>query len=69
MGLNDAFNIVRSQILSIELLLNISKAYALVIREEKQLLFHSNCSPTVEGAAFSSMANSVSDLHIRLRKM
>nr|CAD1842353.1 unnamed protein product [Ananas comosus var. bracteatus] len=51
MGLGDAYNTIRSQILSIDPMPNLSKVYAFVVREEKQQSLFASRGPKVEAAA------------------
>ncbi|OMO60730.1 Reverse transcriptase, RNA-dependent DNA polymerase [Corchorus capsularis] len=52
MGLNEKYNVVRSQILNTDPLHSLSRAYALVAQEERQQLVAASRLPSVEGAAF-----------------
>ncbi|WRX18121.1 Reverse transcriptase [Theobroma cacao] len=52
MGLDDTFSTVRSQILSVDPLPSLGKAYSIAAQEEKQRQVAANRVPTVEGAAF-----------------
>ncbi|KAK3036283.1 hypothetical protein RJ639_031255 [Escallonia herrerae] len=51
MGLDEAYTTVRSQILSIDPLPNIGRAYAIVAQEEKQHSIAASRTPTIEAAA------------------
>ncbi|KAK3015420.1 hypothetical protein RJ639_007492 [Escallonia herrerae] len=51
MGLDEAYTTVRSQILSIDPLPNIGRAYAIAAQEEKQRSIAASRTPTIEAAA------------------
>ncbi|OMO78630.1 hypothetical protein CCACVL1_14252 [Corchorus capsularis] len=63
MGLNEKYNVVRSQILNTDPLPSLSRAYALVAQEERQQLVAASRLPSVEGAAFMTNNANKSNLN------
>ena len=54
MGLDEAYATVRSQILSVDLLPNLGRAYAIAAQEEKQRSVAARRAPTIEATALLS---------------
>ncbi|KAH9672059.1 retrotran gag 3 domain-containing protein [Citrus sinensis] len=54
MGLNDSYSSVRSQILAMEPLPNVGKAYSIIHQEERQRLLHVSSQPSIESTALTA---------------
>ena len=54
LGLNDNFNTIRSQILSVEPLPTLSKVYSMVTQEEKQQALVSSRAPIIDATALAA---------------
>eukprot|EP00262_Sarcandra_glabra_P015839 TRINITY_DN4986_c0_g1_i1.p1 TRINITY_DN4986_c0_g1~~TRINITY_DN4986_c0_g1_i1.p1 ORF type:complete len:364 (-),score=30.46 TRINITY_DN4986_c0_g1_i1:196-1233(-) len=53
MGLNDSYSAIRTQILTMDPLLSIGKAYSMILQEEKQRDLHSYGPPQPDAAVFT----------------
>lgn len=60
MGLNESYSIVRSQILLMDPLPTVNKAYALLLQEERQRSVHQVPPPNIEQSAMAASHSSQS---------